>query len=84
MVYEHLTSESVKGDTERSDKFKEDKSIPKHLRATLADYKGSGFDRGHQAPAADHRQMKRRWLTRLFIKYVPAMPAAESRLLVKA
>jgi endonuclease G, mitochondrial len=35
--------------------FKEDEQIPEQLRATLADYKGSGFDRGHQAPAANHR-----------------------------
>ncbi|SPJ31799.1 unnamed protein product [Candidatus Protochlamydia amoebophila UWE25] len=35
--------------------FKEDEKIPLHLRATLADYKGSGFDRGHMAPATNHR-----------------------------
>jgi endonuclease G, mitochondrial len=54
-VYEHLTNENIKGETERSLVFKEDDNIPPHLRATLIDYKGSGFDRGHQAPAADHR-----------------------------
>src|SRR6185295_1827713 len=43
------------GETERSLEFKEDEAIPKPLRATLADYKGSGFDRGHQAPAGDHK-----------------------------
>jgi endonuclease G len=55
-VYEHLTAESVKGNLDRSHfDFKEDEQIPESLRATLADYKGSGFDRGHQAPAANHR-----------------------------
>jgi len=55
-VYEHLTAESIRGNADRSHAdFKEDGNIPQHLRATLADCKGSGFDRGHQAPAADHR-----------------------------
>lgn len=54
-VLEHLTAESISGETERSLEFKEDEAIPQHLRATLADYNGSGLDRGHQAPAADHR-----------------------------
>lgn len=54
-VYEYLTAESIKGNEERSLEFKEDENIPQYLRATLADYKGNGFDRGHQAPAADHR-----------------------------
>ena len=55
-VYEHLTAESIQGNGDRSHSdFIEDESIPQHLRATLADYKGQGFDRGHMAPAADHR-----------------------------
>ncbi len=54
-VYEHLTAENLKGNAERHDfAFKEDESIPKQLRSTLADYKGSGLDQGHMAPAADH------------------------------
>ncbi len=53
-VYEHLTAESIRGKTERALAFKEDDNIPKHLRATQADYRGSGLDRGHMAPAANH------------------------------
>ena len=55
-VYEHLTADNIKGDTDRSQfRFKEDDTIPEHLRATPADYKGNGLDQGHMAPAADHR-----------------------------
>lgn len=55
-VYEHLTAKSIKGDVDRSQFiFKEDERIPKHLRATIASYKGQGLDQGHMAPAADHR-----------------------------
>lgn len=55
-VYEHLTPESITGEADRhSLEFKDDDSIPAHLRSTSADYKGQGFDRGHMASAADHR-----------------------------
>ena len=36
----------------RTDNFREDPDV-KTKSATLADYKGSGYDRGHLAPAAD-------------------------------
>lgn len=55
-VYEHLTADSLKGNVDRSNsEFKEDENLAKHLRAQLNDYKGSGFDRGHMASAADHK-----------------------------
>ena len=54
-VYEHLTSESLKGSVDRSNFiFKEDEAIPEHLRAALTDYRGSGYDRGHMVPAGDN------------------------------
>jgi endonuclease G, mitochondrial len=55
-VYEHLTADNLKGDADRSQfAFKEDDTIPQHLRASPADYKGQGLDQGHMAPAADYR-----------------------------
>lgn len=55
-IYEHLTAENMAGDADRlQSDFKEDDHIPKHLRATPIDYRGQGFDRGHLAPAANHR-----------------------------
>lgn len=56
-VAEHLTADSLKnGGASRADMpFREDPTIPPHLRARLTDYKGSGWDRGHMAAAANHR-----------------------------
>ena len=40
--------------TRANNQFKEDSRIPEIFRATLKDYKGTGYDRGHLAPAANH------------------------------
>ena len=40
-------------DESRTDEFFHDPRVPKDERAELSDYVGTGFDRGHMAPAAD-------------------------------
>lgn len=54
-VIEHITRESLAVDNGKRDQsvFKEDTAIPEKYRARLQDYFRSGYDRGHQAPAAD-------------------------------
>lgn len=55
-VVEHLTKELLQrqGDVDRKKLvFKENEAIPVKFRARLRDYFRSGYDRGHQAPAAD-------------------------------
>lgn len=46
-----LTPQKAKGTLPRNNKFKPDNNIPG--TPTLDDYRGSGFDRGHMAPAGD-------------------------------
>jgi endonuclease G len=50
---ERVTKLSVSGNVPRKDEFREDPELPAQYRATLKDYVGSGYDRGHMAPAAD-------------------------------
>ncbi|KAL1871367.1 nuclease [Diaporthe australafricana] len=60
-VVEHITPASLamrEGDRKHSN-FAEDDSVPDQFRAKLKDYYRSGFDRGHQVPAADCKWSQR-------------------------
>lgn len=52
VAYE-LTDTEVAGEEPRAKKFVPDPMVPKYESATTDDYKNSGWDRGHMAPAAD-------------------------------
>uniref|UniRef100_A0A8C8RTC6 Endonuclease n=1 Tax=Pelusios castaneus TaxID=367368 RepID=A0A8C8RTC6_9SAUR len=55
-VLEQLRPETLRGSSDRAAcDFREDESVHEYHRATNADYRGSGFDRGHLAAAANHR-----------------------------
>ncbi|KAG8447973.1 hypothetical protein GDO86_015179 [Hymenochirus boettgeri] len=55
-VLEHLTPERLQGGADRQySEFMEDGSVHPYHRASNSDYKGSGFDRGHLAAAANHK-----------------------------
>ena len=52
----HLTKENLQGKANRKDNFRPDLDLPEGKRSELEDYKKSGFDRGHMAPAADFKR----------------------------
>ena len=59
-VVERLTKQRLDAEAEhppgrRDARYLEAADVPVRLRSRLAHYKHSGFDRGHLAPAADHR-----------------------------
>lgn len=55
-VIEQLNAETLTGSSDRKCcEFKEDDSVHVYHRSTNADYRGTGFDRGHLAAAANHK-----------------------------
>lgn len=48
-----LTAEEAEGTVPRADDFLPDPQVAEAYRVTTADYRGSGYDRGHMCPAAD-------------------------------
>jgi endonuclease G len=52
-VVEHIEPSHLLTKVKRKNDFREDKIIPVQFRATLEDYSGEKYDRGHLAPAAD-------------------------------
>ncbi|XP_024612259.1 nuclease EXOG, mitochondrial [Neophocaena asiaeorientalis asiaeorientalis] len=55
-VLEHISKSKITGDADRKHcKFKPDPSIPPTFSAFNEDYVGSGWSRGHMAPAGDNK-----------------------------
>lgn len=52
---EHLTAARIEAArrVDRVDAFHEEEGLPEAAQSTLADYAGSGWDRGHMAPSGD-------------------------------
>jgi DNA/RNA endonuclease G (NUC1) len=74
-VAEHVTAAQLGGNSTRNDKFQPDPLLKPGVRAELADYKSSGYDRGHQAPAGNQtRDEKLKAETFYLSNMVPQSP----------
>jgi endonuclease G len=51
-----LSDSNLAGDTPRTDDFRADPSLQQGHRSELEDYRDSGYDRGHNAPAASFKR----------------------------
>lgn len=79
-VVEQLRPERLRGDGDRSScDFREDDSVHAYHRATNADYRGSGFDRGHLAAAANHRWSQKAMEDTFYLSNVAPQVAAAPR-----
>jgi endonuclease G len=55
-VFEHVTMAAMTGPAKRRDDFRADPTVHAECRATLRDYAGRPYDRGHMAAAANNTQ----------------------------
>ncbi|GLC42973.1 hypothetical protein PLESTB_000280700 [Pleodorina starrii] len=59
-VLEHITRDSSSGDAKRDgSEFFPDPGVEPRFSAKLSDFRGSGYDRGHMAPAADFKSSQK-------------------------
>lgn len=74
-VVEHLDQIDITGAAKRRDDFRPDYQIPKEHSATLADYSGEPYDRGHLAAGANNRSSQEVMSESFFLSnMVPQVP----------
>lgn len=65
-----LTAEETEGRVSRAKEFEADPDLPQTQRVLPSDYKGSGYDRGHMAPAGDMKWSSRAMVESFYMSNV--------------
>ena len=77
----HLSDSALQGDTRRTNDFRVDSELPLEIRSKLSDYRGSGYDRGHNAPAAAFKRSRDAMSTTFFLSNIsPQTPSLNRRI----
>lgn len=77
----HLTEDGLEGSEKRTSDFRPDPDLQRGERAERGDYKRSGFDRGHMAPAAAFKRSREAMSTTfLMSNMAPQTPALNRRI----
>jgi len=80
-VSEQVTKQQLGGDLPRNNKFAPDPKLKPGRRSELADYKGSGYDRGHMAPAGNQtRDAELKVQTFFLSNMTPQVPALNQQI----
>lgn len=75
VTYQLTRDDLARNEVERTDDFRPDPDLAPGERAELADYRNSGYDRGHMAPAADFKRSREAMsLTFLLTNMAPQRP----------
>ncbi|MGC8213256.1 DNA/RNA non-specific endonuclease [Ralstonia pseudosolanacearum] len=79
---EHLTAQAVNQAREltRDSQFYEELALPAGARATLADFRGSGYDRGHMSPSGDFGDKTSQQESFSLANVVPQDPTSNRRM----
>ena len=73
-VAEALTPQRLSQKIPREDSFHEENNVATEHRATLSDYRGSGYDRGHMAPNGDMNNTAAQYDSFSLANMVPQAP----------